>query len=1232
MAVSGVRTLIVSALAAVVAVRVSATQPLAGAYARIAADPAGAVNRAADGWSVAGTLGDASAQGLRDLPVAAFLWLTGVLGVPPAGGRTAWCALVLVLGAVGAIRLARATAPGQGARESWTPWIGAVLYACAPVLVTTVQHAPGDGLVVALLPWVLEPLVRRGDGWRAAAASAGWLGLAGAGTPAWALAALAAGSVAAVATSRRPGGARQAVRWAVLAAVSSAWWVLARLWEASYATAVTGIVPTDLSVDGLADSLGLPAASTAVTVLLLLAPLAVSAAGVGLRVGRDAPVVGSLVGLALAAALLGLVAGGWPAWLPVAAGVAGGTDTVPTPWAVLGGWLALAALVAWTPVVDELQARLPRTWAVLPSARGGQATAALVVLGFLSVAGPVFAVQADETEPAATDADQWAAVAAWSRTAPPGRVLVLPAVTDGRVAPAVAQALRGRPWVARDTLPLSGSAATTALDRVLSRLARGHDGDGTATALRRLGVSYVMLRADRSAAADRERPLALVRHALARQGASRVAAIGPGGAGADIGTPDVLDLGVRDAVGSVEVWALDGAADGTLSDGGPVVVAGDEGVVGDLADAGLRVGSTRVLGAGAAGPVDVVSDSARRQEVDLRVAEDPSGPVLDADDSRAVVPEDAAAEPTASRLLSGADQVLASSSAADLDSSLRRTGAVPAAAVDGNVFTSWQSRGGAVLGEWWEITFSDTTDVTAGFLRVVRSAFESHQVTRVRLEWDGGSSEVDVPEDGTVALTAVGETTRLRVVATGVSGAVSGSSGFAVTELTVPGLEVEEQLAIEGPPAEAWVVAARPASFATCVPSFPFGGPRDPGTSETVCNRALGVDGADTGTVARVLRSVVSGQVAGRAWVRAADSAQSSRLAQRLARPAVTATASSVASPDLVAGPQAASDGDPGTAWRAAPEDTAPTLTLEWDRPAVVSGVRVTTAARRLSTLPTHVVVTYDGSDRTESGEIGADGVVDLPPVRTSGVTLAFDAAAREVSVDSLTGGVRDLPVAVSEVEVVGAPAVGYDADTVEQLPCGSGPDVTVGATTFETAVRASARQVVEAAVVPATLCERPVLGGAEVRVTVEASFSWIPLGLVLARPDGALGEVDEPVSRVDDAGGAGIPAGTIGVRPRLRVVEVDGTTSSTLALAVPAGKGWVASASGRELASLTVDGWAQGWEVPQGVGPVTIRYASGELLRWAVALGASGWALVLALVCRPWARSRRSRVQGSKG
>jgi arabinofuranan 3-O-arabinosyltransferase len=1224
--VAGVRTLVVSALAAAVAVRVTATQPLAGAYARIAADPTGALRGAADGWTVSGTLGDATAQGLREVPVAAFFWLADVLGLPPVGGRAAWSVLVLVLAVVGAVRLARAQAPGSavrddhdhGADEPWTPWFGAALFACAPVLVTTVQHSPGDALVVAVLPWVLVPLVRREDGWRAAARSSVWLGLAGAGTPPWALAALAAGAVAAVATSRRPRGTRQLVRWSVLAVVSSSWWIVAYVWEAAYATDLSGLARTGLSTSALADSLGLPGRGWW-AVLVLLAPVAVAGCAIAFRVAGDLAVAGALLALAGAAIVLGAASGEWPAWLPLPASAATVTDALATPWVVLAGWVGLAALLAWTPLVDHLLARVPRAGASQPARETGVVVASVAVLA-VGVVGPVLVAQEDAAEPVATDPSVWAQVAEWSATAPPGRVLVLPAAADGRVEPAVTDALRDRPWISRDTLPLSGPGATAALDSAIGRLSRGHDGAGTAAALRHLGVSYVLLRNDVAPAADRDRPLALVRHALVREGASRVAVVLPGGA--EQGVPGIVDLGVRDPSGSLEIWAVDQASDGTVLDDGLLAVSGDPAVVGDLADAGLAPGAALALGPAPEGAAGIVSDSARRQDVDQLVPSDPYGPVLAEGEPRTVRPAGAAAEPTASSVLSGAQEVRASSSAADLDGSRRRTGAVPSAAVDGNAFTAWQSRRGAVVGEWWEIAFDGATDLTGGTLQVVQNAFSTSLVTRVRLESDAGTTEVDVPVDGLVGIGAAGRTERLRVVATAVSGTTDATRSFAISELTLPGLAVREELVVDGPDADTWVLAARPPSFATCVPSYPIGGSGDPAASETVCNRSVAVDGPDAGPLLRVLRTEQGGEVAGRVWMRAADSSQSSDLAAQLARPTIVATGSSTASPDLVSGPQAAVDADPATAWRPAADDEAPTLELSWDRATRVSGLRVTTAERQLSTRPTHVVVSYGDGTESATGEIGDDGVVELPPVRTRSLSVRFEAETQQTSVDSLTAGARPVPMTVSEVEVIGGPDVAYEADEVDELPCGSGPDVSVGGESYQTAVSASARQVVEAAVVTATLCERPVLRAGEVAVRIDATFSWIPLGVVLSPPGGPLGTVDD--LSAESFGPAGVPVGTIGATGGAGGAEIDVDGPATVVLAVPAGKGWTAVADGRELPSLTVDGWAQAWQAPDGSSRVRLRYSSVEELRVAAGVAALGWVAVLLLAVSSRSRTRR--------
>jgi arabinofuranan 3-O-arabinosyltransferase len=566
--------------------------------------------------------------------------------------------------------------------------------------------------------------------------------------------------VSAAATARRAGGALQLARWSLLAVAASAWWIVAYAWEVAYAVDVTGLAEPP-SVVALGEALGLPSAEPGWILLLALAPAAVAVGALVLRVGADRVLVGALLTMSLAAVTLGAIVRGWPAWLPVPASAATATDTVPAPWVIVVAWVALAGLLAWSPVVDHLWSEASGSGGGHWSRRTGPAVAALGGLALASVAGPVLAAQERVPEPVVANPGQWAQVAEWAATAPPGRVLVLPAVVEGRVDPVVAEALGDRPWIARDSLPLSGAAATAALDDVVGRLDRGHDGAGTAAALRHLGISYVLLRNDVPAAVDRVRPIGLVRHALSRQGASRVAVLeAPSSAGQ---TSGVVDLGVRDPAGTLEIWAVDEAADGSVHDGAPLSVVGDSGVIGDLADAGLEPEGALVLRPGADGTSDAVSDSARRRDVDQRVASDPFGPVVAGDESRTSVPRDAARVPSAFRGLTGARDVRASSSSADLGAQHRRTGAVPSAAVDGNGFTAWQSRSGTIVGEWWEIAFDGPTDLTDASLQVVQNAFASHLVSRVALHSDDGTTEVDVPADGVVGLAAVGRTDRLRV-------------------------------------------------------------------------------------------------------------------------------------------------------------------------------------------------------------------------------------------------------------------------------------------------------------------------------------------------------------------------------------------------------------------------------------------------------------------------------------
>ena len=918
-----IRTALVALLVAVIALRWSLSQPLSAVTARIAVDPWAAVRSAGDGWTFAGTLGGNSVDGLRELPYALVVALGTDAGLSAHTVETCWRILVLVVAVLGAVRLART----QTVRaESWAPWAGALVFVLGTVLLPTMVRSPNDGLAAATLPWVVAPLLVRRAGWRSAARSAVWLGVAGVGTAGWALAALTVGLLAAV--PRHRADVALAVRWLLLAAAASAWWLVALVWEVRHSVDVSALSAGALRAQ-VAAAIGRPDVAVLVLVAIVGGPLVVAGGALGLRSPRLERffVAASLV-LVATVGLLGWVAD-WRPHLP--APVAG--DLPAGLAAPALGVLGLAALVAWCPLVADLRSRIAWVRQERLPHGGHELAGALVVLlaGVTVFAGLAAAVAEPEPEDL-SNARLVEAVADWSAAAPPGRVLVLPVDTGGTELSTIGGALGTRPWIGRDAVPTSGAGGTAALDDLIARLGRGDAGQGTSSALRRLGISYVLVRLGGPDDEDRARPTALVRSALDTLGAERVAVLrGEDTVGDEA---DVLvDYGVRASASMVEVWAPPPAADGWVYAGGPIDAVGDAGTVSDLADAGALGDRAVQLRPGSADSAVVVSDSARRRDVDQRLAADPYGPDLRAEQPRSVLPADAAPVTSAVSRLDGALAVTASSTAADLESTNRDPGTTAPAAIDDSEFTSWQSRRGRGVGEWWQVDFARPTPLAGTTITMLRSTVGAGAAERVRVSADGRDSTHLVGDDGLVELREVGEARSLRITIEAVTPSFGDDDSVGVVEVTVPDVTVTAPLALDETSTPAWLMALRPGSTTHCVPAMPHGS--DDGSAPgTACNADLEVSGPDSGVFERILHAPRLTPVTGRAWLAASGTDQAAALADSIAEPTVTASSSSIAADDLRTRPQAAADADLTTAWRAAPGDQQPQLQLAWQDPA----------------------------------------------------------------------------------------------------------------------------------------------------------------------------------------------------------------------------------------------------------------------------------------------------------
>ena len=615
-------------VAAVVALRLSTTRLVADGSVVPLLDPRTTLDTALSGWSTAGSLGHASAESLRQLPFAAVARLAELAGVAPLLVQIGWRVLLVCAAVAGCARVLAAVG-----RSGWWAWGPALLYGAGPAAAATVAVSAQDAVAVAVLPWVLAPLLAEGGAGRrrrlrrdlgAATRAALPLALVGVASPVWALLVLVVALlVALVGARRRP---LRTVSFVPLAAVASSWWLAVLVWRLRWAP--PGALGPDLGAD---DRLGaVLAVPWPVALGVLAVPLSVAVTALALRAPGVRPVlVVTLLLLAVGTAAVLLLG---PAWL-VDAGLpqrvdGSGADALLAPAAVLAlaGAVALPGLLdrfsgtRWSPMVEHPALALRRLAAL------GVATG--VVVGLL--AGQVVALQ--ERDDLALDRHLpplWQGVADWSATAPAGGVLVLPQLQDAADRDLLDRALGPRPWAAPGS-PRQGAAATAALDRLATRLADGTGGPDVQRALAATGARYVLLRDDLGPATTQVAPPTLVRWSLLAAGAVVVrswpAEQGAPDADGDGDDEPLVDLGTRAPAGAT-LLDLPDPATVVAHDEPPVTAAGGVGAGPALALVGEADGTPVRLVPGD-DPPGWVSDDARRQGTDQRVAVRSSGPVV----------------------------------------------------------------------------------------------------------------------------------------------------------------------------------------------------------------------------------------------------------------------------------------------------------------------------------------------------------------------------------------------------------------------------------------------------------------------------------------------------------------------------------------------------------------------------------------------------------------------------
>lgn len=1197
----------------------------------LTADPVRSLARSLTLWGSQIDFGGLQNQGYGYLfPQGSWFVLGHLAHVPDWVWQRAWSALVLLVAYDGARRLGRALGIGHEA----TPVVVGLAYALAPRMIGLSGALTGEILPSAMLPWACLPLVLALSG-RMSPRRAGVLS---------ALAVLGMGGVNAaenLATLPLPlllvasgitsvQGRRLARWWAGCTALACLWWMLPLLLLGRYsapfldyienARATTATTGWSNSVRGAEHWLsyifvgGEPwwAAAYAMSTRPFLVVLAgvVSALGFVGLVHRGMPrrtpfVLSALLGLVLLTAGHGGLAGTPLAGVirdlldgPLAAfrNVHKFDSLVRLPLA-LGFGVVCVTVTSY--LADEERAhRAPTEWRVPPRrARVAGVAAALLVL--VLSAYPMF--QDTLRHPGWDRVPRsWEQAAAWVDRAGPGATLVLPATAFGQqqwgwTVDEPMQGLARSAWVARTQIPLVPPPTIRWLDGLEDRLEDGSGSPVLADTLAAAGITRVLVRHDVDLqAADVADPLR-VEEALANSPGLTLA----------------RSFGRLDSTTEplIEIYRVDGSsgqADAIRTSDLPVITGAPEDVIAARESGLLRPGQHAVVGIAPKGTApDIVADGYRRVIRQFGRFHDATSQVMTKNEpergGRKVV--DYAGVPGVPRVYaqySSLTSVTASSSSGYADSVGQvRPELGPASAVDGDPGTYWRSAPfQKAQGQWVQLDLRRPAVIRSVTVVLGVDGFSGTPVTRVSVEVGGQRRELPVDQStGTVIANFSGTRPAgaVRVTIEAVSGDPATATA-AIREIAVPDLHIERTLVVPdvgaGPGTSFLFTSEAPRR--ACVQTI--AGP--------LCDAFSARPGAEQGRVRRTFTVHGSGSWRVRGAVVALPTPATARLLLPLAG-GVAATADDVLGNDPSVSGMFAVDGRADTPWMANPGDTSPTLELTWGEPRRIDQLQVDPASAGVLS-PYEAVVEAAGQTRVVP--LGAGALGFFPAITASSARITFHTHADE------QGLAR--PMGIGEVRLSGIEGLKHGVPLSWRLrtQCGLGPDIEVDGVVRRTRVVGTLGDVVAGRPVLFRNCGGMVgHGSGTQQLSVDATDVFSPTRVVL-----------RSTTRTFHATWAGRPVTTRGRVTDGLSAQVGAGQAAVVSFGQNVNPGWRARLDGKRLRSVVVDGWLQGFEVPQGRGgDLVVDYPPGRTYRVALGVGALGVLALLGLLVLDLVRPR---------
>ncbi|MCK1795796.1 alpha-(1-_3)-arabinofuranosyltransferase family protein [Streptomyces sp. XM4193] len=1159
-------------------------------------------------------------------PMLPFYALTDLIGLPVWLAERLWLALVVTTAFWGALRLAERLRIGSPA----TRLVGATAYALWPTFTIIVGSTSAGALPGAVLPWVLLPLMSERLSARVAAATSALIipFMGGVNAASTLCALLPVGLYLVTRTGRRR--TSLLLWWLPGALLATLWWTIPLLLMGSYvenfmayveqAWNTTSTMSAVEMLRGTGNWVGylnfgsawLPAGWLLATgVLAIIGTTLAAALGLAGLARRDMPERRwlMLTAIVVTAVMLAGYAGSLGA--PFAEGVQSLLDGALKPFRniykfqpglALALALGLAHLVA---VFARSDGARP-----LPGRRFLPALAAALVLPAMAL--PY--LNGDVLQPGGFKElpKHWQQTADWLEdNSPENRALVVPSTahgiyTWGSPIDQPLHVLAESPWAQRDYVPFGTPGERRMMDAVEQALMSGGEVPGLSDYLGRAGLHNVVVRNDLDPDQVGYVPPQTVKRTLEASGYKKVKDFGPTVTAGRIPADTPIEIqGFYPRQKSVEIYEPAEAKRPSRVAAQPVsetarLSGGPESMLPLSADPNFRDRPVVLTGdnhPGIGNPsLQVNGDGLRRADTRFGLINNNTsytytkdeknheGSLQDAGkEPKQILPSPQLKHQTVAELR-GAKNVTASSSGSWL---FHMPQFDPVNAFDGNPESGWaEASAGDSTGEWIKIDFDGATDIPGSIdLTPLAGDGVRPSVTGVKIETDRGSEESTLqPNDETQRVKAPRGTAKwLKLTITDVQESRAGITGAGFAEIEIPDVQVTRMLAL---PNDA--PGDRTESEIYSMHRSPDPGGLNPAGIESGLHRQFTSERSAEYTL-----KASATPVPGSAYDDMLDEIAPG------SRDRITASAESVSPTGVSLSARNLVDGDLTTAWIAGDK---PVIRLSWPEKTEVDSM-VLSAAGGVSAKPAEVEITSDDGAVTTS--VDENGWARFEAMETDSMQITITKTAPTTLHNPVAGDDIQLPVGLNELHVpaledfrVEAPA----GNRKFELECGDGPMIAIDGTLHATKASGKVSDLTERRPISVELCAGDQKNGTieldSGKHTLETG-SGGPLAindLTLTRGDTAPKASAEREVTVKDWAGED------------REVEVGSGEASYLRTHMNINKGWKATLDGKELTSLRLDGWQQGYLIPAGEGgTVKLEYTPTTYYQGGLAVAGVG-------------------------